>query len=171
MSEPLYRIADRDLLRSIAAHEGSFQPPHVVVEGLTEDQAMARPHGLPHSIAEIVSHALYWQDFFLRAAGGPWPGVPEHAAEGWPPVEPGGWERLRRSFLESCDRMVALAVSSPALETRLVPEGAVAPVLERESLGSGLLRGAVHTAHHLGQIVTLRQLMGLWPPPSGGMTW
>lgn len=114
---------------------------------------------------------LYWQEFFTRAAEGRWPGVPEHAAEGWSAVEPGGWEPLCREFLESCERMVALARSSPQLEARLLPEGVEAPFLERESMGSGLLHGAVHTAHHLGQIVTMRQLMGLWPPPAGGMTW
>ena len=30
---------------------------------------------------------------------------------------------------------------------------------------------AVHNAHHLGQVVTLRQLMGQWPPPAGSWTW
>jgi uncharacterized damage-inducible protein DinB len=30
---------------------------------------------------------------------------------------------------------------------------------------------AVHTAHHIGQIVTLRQLLGAWPPPQGSHTW
>jgi hypothetical protein len=29
----------------------------------------------------------------------------------------------------------------------------------------------VHNAHHLGQIILLRQLFGAWPPPSGRFTW
>jgi len=33
-----------------------------------------------------------------------------------------------------------------------------------ESLGA-------HNAYHFGRIVLLRQLKGLWPPPSGGDTW
>jgi hypothetical protein len=33
-----------------------------------------------------------------------------------------------------------------------------------ESLGA-------HNAYHFGRIVLLRQLMGLWPPPSGGFSW
>ena len=30
---------------------------------------------------------------------------------------------------------------------------------------------AQHNAHHLGQVVLMRQLMGEWPPPSGGSNW
>ena len=30
---------------------------------------------------------------------------------------------------------------------------------------------SIHTAHHLGQVVLLRQLIGVWPPPSGSWTW
>jgi hypothetical protein len=29
----------------------------------------------------------------------------------------------------------------------------------------------VHSSHHLGQVVTIRQLLGLWPPPAGALTW
>jgi len=30
---------------------------------------------------------------------------------------------------------------------------------------------ALHTAHHFGQVVTVRQSLGAWPPPGGGDTW
>ena len=89
MSEPLYRITDRDLLKSIASFQGGFQPPAVVLEGLTEEQATARPHGLPHSIAEIIAHMCYWQDLFNNAARQGFTGFPEHAEYGWPAIAPG----------------------------------------------------------------------------------
>jgi uncharacterized damage-inducible protein DinB len=28
-----------------------------------------------------------------------------------------------------------------------------------------------HNSYHAGQAVLLRQLLGQWPPPSGGLTW
>jgi hypothetical protein len=28
-----------------------------------------------------------------------------------------------------------------------------------------------HNAYHLGRIVLLRQLLGIWPPKSGGFSW
>ena len=33
-----------------------------------------------------------------------------------------------------------------------------------ESLGA-------HDAYHFGRIVLLRQMLGSWPPPSGGFSW
>jgi uncharacterized damage-inducible protein DinB len=30
---------------------------------------------------------------------------------------------------------------------------------------------ASHTSHHIGQVVMLRQLLGKWPLPAGGLTW
>jgi len=30
---------------------------------------------------------------------------------------------------------------------------------------------ANHNSYHLGQIVSLRRLIGAWLPPSGGATW
>jgi hypothetical protein len=28
-----------------------------------------------------------------------------------------------------------------------------------------------HNSYHLGQVVQLRQMLGAWPPASGGLTW
>jgi uncharacterized damage-inducible protein DinB len=52
----------------------------------------------------------------------------------------------------------------------------VTPAIEFPPLADYTIRDAmvhvgVHTAHHLGQVVVLRQLMGLWPPPAGSWTW
>jgi len=33
------------------------------------------------------------------------------------------------------------------------------------------LHVATHNAHHLGQVILLRQLTGAWPPPAGSWTW
>ena len=52
----------------------------------------------------------------------------------------------------------------------------ITPAIELPELGNYVVRDALihmatHNSHHLGQIVTLRQLMGLWPPRGGGWTW
>lgn len=49
MSQALYVISDRELLKSMAAFQAGFQPPAVVLEGLSEEQAAAKPHGVPQS--------------------------------------------------------------------------------------------------------------------------
>jgi hypothetical protein len=30
---------------------------------------------------------------------------------------------------------------------------------------------ASHISYHLGEVVLMRRMLGLWPPPSGGYTW
>ena len=44
-------------------------------------------------------------------------------------------------------------------------------IATRKVLDNGAAVIAIHNSHHLGQIVTLRQLMGLWQPRGGGWTW
>lgn len=171
MSEALYRISDRELLKSMAAFEAGFHAPAVVLEGLTEQQATAKPHRLPHSIAEIVSHMCYWQDFFNQIAEEGFRAFPQHAEEGWPAMQAGGWDALRDRFLASVALTQQLALHCDKLDEKLLPVDFPLPFWQRESVGSGLLHAAMHNSHHLGQIVTLRQLLGLWPPQAGSMTW
>jgi len=28
-----------------------------------------------------------------------------------------------------------------------------------------------HNSYHAGEVAFLRQILGKWPPPSGGLTW
>ena len=167
----LYRIEDRDLVIGLLSGEGGFHGAAAVLEGLTAEQALAKPHGLPHSVAEIVAHMCYWQEWFTRCAAEGFTGVAEHASEGWPAVAPGGWEALRRRYLAAIDDAKKFVATATVLDDRLIPPGVAIPFFAKESKGSGILHAVVHNGHHLGQIVTMRQLMGLWPPPAGPMTW
>lgn len=45
------------------------------------------------------------------------------------------------------------------------------PMLAEYSYRDVRAHVAQHNAHHLGQVVVLRQLLGVWPPPSGSCTW
>ena len=171
MSRALYVVSDRELLQSLSTFEVGFQPASVVLEGLTEEQATAKPHGLPHSIADLVGHMYYWQEFFSSVATDGFSGFPEHAEDSWPKLASGEWNSLRDRFLAGVEKSQQLAMTCPRLAEKLLPEDSPLPIWERESIGSGLLHACVHNAHHLGQVVTLRQLMQLWPPSGGSMTW
>ena len=37
--------------------------------------------------------------------------------------------------------------------------------------GDALVHIAQHNSHHLGQVVSARQFLELWPPRAGGWTW
>jgi uncharacterized damage-inducible protein DinB len=57
-----------------------------------------------------------------------------------------------------------------ALRDRVAGEDLLAKRGTRTHLA--LLRAmASHNSYHAGQVVVLRQLLGSWPPPSGGLTW
>ena len=167
----LYRIDDRGLLLSVLSGEGVFLEPAAVLEGLTADQAHAKPQSLPHSIAEIVAHLCYWQEWLNACATAGFTEFPEHAADGWPAVPADGWGALHMRYLRSSEEGRRIAAESESLADPLLPPGVEIPVLAKESLGSAIVHTAMHNAHHLGQIITLRQLIGSWPPPGGAMTW
>lgn len=167
----LYSIQDRNLLRLIAGVSVGFHSPEVVLSGLTPEQATTKPQGAPHSIAEIVAHICFWQDYFNQAARQGFRGLPRHASEGWPPCSAADWLELHDRFLSVIRESQEIAADAPDLDLKLLPEGVKIPFLDHDTRGSGVLHGAIHSAHHLGQIVLLRQILGLWPPAAGSMTW
>ena len=140
------------------------------LDGLSAQQASTVPAGLPHSVAEIVAHVQFWQRYLLGVLRGEDPGWVESAAESWP----GGvaqhteeqkledWEALKIKFLRDMDALAVYA-QDEAFMTQLDPQGRFRVVPLTSFAGHGL--------YHLGQVVTVRQLIGAWPPPGGGDTW
>lgn len=155
-------MSERELLIDTIA----FVPPARALEALAGGEAERRLPGAPHSIAEIVAHMAFWQDWFGRRAQGIGEPMAATAAAGWPTVEPGSWAPLRERFLSELERTAAWGG-----EDRAVTPAIEYPPLALYSLHDALVHVAQHNAHHLGQVVLLRQLMGLWPPPSGSWTW
>jgi hypothetical protein len=99
----LYKVDDRNLLTGLLSGESGFHGPAVVLDGLTAEQALAKPHGLPHSIAEIVAHMCHWQEWFNVCAVRGFTGATGHAADGWPSVPANGWDALRTRYLASIE--------------------------------------------------------------------
>jgi uncharacterized damage-inducible protein DinB len=155
----------RELLLETYAH----MPPARILEDLSAEDAERRMAGAPHSIAEIVAHLHFWQEWFRRRCEGKHAPMVERAAAGWPEVTPGAWPRLREDFVRGLEALGALDAGG-ARDARIAP-AIEFPPLAHYTLGDALVHVANHNAHHLGQIILLRQLMGRWPPPSGSWTW
>lgn len=130
------------------------------LDGLEPGQAERTPSHLPHSAAQIVAHVQFWQAHLLATLDGHPPEPPEHAGGGWP--APGEWQELRGTFLRDAQRLRALARD---------PERCAAPDRNGVAFAAMLANYAGHSVYHLGQVVTVRQALGLWPPPGGGDTW
>jgi uncharacterized damage-inducible protein DinB len=146
-------------------HPLAFAAPGDVLDGLSAEGAARNIAELPHSIVEILAHMVFWQDWFLARCSGVATPLAAHAAEGWPAAGAADWAPLRERFLAGLDRAMALPE-----EGRVEPPIEFPPMAEY-TITEALTHLAQHNAHHLGQIVTLRQALGVWPPPSGGFTW
>ena len=144
-------------------------PPQAVLEGLSADNAERRldGSGASHSIAEIVAHMAFWQDWFLGRVAGSGEPAPESASIGWPQVDKGDWPKILKQFHEGLDKVAQLDPSSKA---PIDPPFEIPPLAHHDA-GDVVSHVALHNSHHLGQVITLRQCMGLWPPPAGSFTW
>lgn len=156
MSEKARLSPNPAALRELLAGENEFRPPREILAGLTGAQACARLPAAPHSIAELVCHLLFWQDRRSAFARGEEPPWEEVEAGDWRSVAPEEWDELRQRFLEGLDAFAAHA-ADPAALAKDLPYG--------RNFGLALASQTLHNAHHLGQVILLRQLLGCWPPP------
>ena len=143
-------------------------PPAHILEGVSEDDALRRVSGLSHSIGDIVAHMDFWQRWFLHRCGGGSEALVTSASLGWPGISAGAWTNLRQQFLTGTE--AAAAFEPDRLDRPLLP-AIEFPPLANYTVRDALIHVAGHNSHHLGQIITLRQLMGSWPPKAGSWTW
>jgi len=142
-------------------------PPAGLLDDLAPEQAAAKPIPGGHSIVEILAHVVYWQAWFIDRCEGRDAGMAATASIGWPAAGAEDWEPLKTRFLKGLETAVALEPHA----ANLLDPPINFPPLAHYTVRDGLTHVAVHNAHHLGQIVTLRQLLGAWPPPQGSWTW
>ena len=144
--------------------------PAQALDGLSSAQSAVRLPGASHSVVEILAHMLYWQSWFLERCAGVGAPMASTASLGWPAAEAEEWESLRERFLEGLRQGVKISSDESACVRRIDPPIEFPP-LANYTVGDVITHMAIHNAHHLGQIITLRQFMGAWPPPEGSYTW
>jgi uncharacterized damage-inducible protein DinB len=146
----------------------AYLAPEKTLDGLSAADAERHIAGAPHSISEIVAHMVFWQDWFCaRCIGEPAP-VAASAAAGWPAVVAGSWPNVRARFLKGLEQATALGDTDTS---RHVTPAIEFPPLAHYTIAEALIHVATHNAHHLGQVILLRQMLGAWPPPAGSWTW
>ncbi len=149
---------------SALSGKGSHVATKTLFAGLGWKAAGARPQGVPHSVFQLLNHMSYWQDWVVKWLDGENPPVPKHASGGWPgsvgPASAKAWQQAVRDFRNGL--------------AKLERQSREADLLTKRGKHSrlGMLQAlASHNSYHAGQIVMLRQILGAWPPPSGGLTW
>ncbi len=142
------------LLRGGNAH----LPPESVLDGIPFERVGERVDGLPYALWELVYHLWFTQHDILvfslnpDYAGHRWPDAY------WPDAEatPESWADTRQAFLDDLEKLVRL-VESEATDLLAELDHTPGYTLLREAL-----LAADHNAHHLGEVIALRRLLGLW---------
>jgi hypothetical protein len=121
----------------------------------------AKPAGLPHSPWRLVEHMRIAQWDILEFSRNPKHVSPQFDAGYWPagdgPPDDAAWDRSLAGFRADLKAMEEL-VANPATDLFApIPHGQGQTIL-REAL---LI--ADHNSYHLGQLVTVRRLLGAWP--------
>lgn len=163
---------DRNVLEKTVGHALSGEGAHVearsAIERLDWKVTGTRPDPVPHSIFQLLNHMIYWQEWVVKWLDGEDPPIPKHASGSWPgnagPVSSEDWERAVGRFGTLLDELIRRSGEAD-LFSMGVSVGSEKTRLEMfQTIGS-------HNSYHLGQVVLLRQMLGAWPPPSGGLTW
>ncbi len=154
--------------------DSAHTPPSHILENLSEELAHRKVAGAPHTIYAEVWHAAYWQEVMLGRVHGNRTPSPEHNSMSFPDeaaARAENWAHLCARFLRGAEESATIADGDAEHLERVVrcpsPSNPARSMTVREQLESF----AAHNAYHLGRVVLLRQMLGSWPPPSGGLTW
>ena len=124
-----------------------------VLDGVTQDQAAARPLPAMHTIWELVLHVTAWADIGRARLAGERLGDPPVDVD-WPPVESTSaeaWQAAVQRLAES-HRQLADAVRE------LSDDALDAKVATLEYTVGAMLHGIIeHGTYHGGQIMLLRR--------------
>jgi hypothetical protein len=120
----------------------------------------AKPPGLPHTPWRLVEHMRIAQWDILRFSIDPHHTSPDFPAGYWPDVDAPpsskAWDQSIASFKEDLQAIKDLVTDPNTDLFTPFPHGQGQTIL-REAL-----LVADHNAYHLGQLVTVRRLLGAW---------
>ncbi len=120
----------------------------------------AKPPGLPHTPWRLLEHMRIAQWDILRFSVDPAHVSPEFPDGYWPsgdaPPDSHAWDRSVASFRADLQAMKDLVGNTETDLFKSIPHGQGQTIL-REAL-----LVADHNAYHLGQLVTVRRLIGAW---------
>jgi uncharacterized damage-inducible protein DinB len=155
----------RDLVGKLLAWEDAHVGFEAAVAGIPPKLRGVRPPGAPHSAWEIVEHLRLAQldilDFCIN---------PHYEEKKWPddywpssaaPPSKAAWEASIAQSLRDRQTLQKLAANPKIKLTARIPHGSGQTYLRE------LVLVADHAAYHVGQLVLVRQLLGIWKAKRG----
>ncbi len=166
-------------LQEILSGDGYAAPPKRILEGLAsaetgEALTHRKPVGAPHSIYEELWHVVFWQQITLDWIAGIETPYPKSSLDGFPTVldmekEPIG--ALCERFFAGLNAADEVANDNSRHDREIRCTSRPGQPVRTMTVLEQIENLAAHNAYHLGRIVLLRQLLGVWPPRSGGDSW
>ena len=142
----------------------SWQDAHVnfddAVQGVPPEMQGVRSERLPYSLWELLEHMRVTQHDILDFCRDPAYEAPKWPDDYWPkntmPPSPASWQESVAAFRADRDTL-ARFIADPLLDLYAkIPHG------EGQTYLREVVLVADHSAYHLGEIVALRRLLGVW---------
>jgi hypothetical protein len=134
--------------------EDWFAPLNVAIDGLTPEQANWKEKGADHSVAELTTHLIFWnQQELSKFLDQPKPKFSGDNKETFSPVDKDSWPATVKkadSILMNWENAIEAAD-----EKKL------------EAWYEIIAHISTHNAYHTGQIVYIRKVQGSWNPDKG----
>lgn len=158
-------MSDPDLLRAQLVTYLDWRDAHAdfaaAVRDVPDDKRGIVPAGLPYSLWQLLEHLRIAQhdilDFCIN---------PKYKEMAWPddywpraaaPPSPTAWDASIEGYRRDLEAMQALA-RDPAVDLfARIPHGSGQTYLRE------ILLVVDHAAYHIGQMVLVRRLLGIWP--------
>jgi hypothetical protein len=150
----------REHLVNLLSGHGAHVDWKASFSGVSPDLRGVRPSELPYSLWELLEHMRIAQWDILEFSRDAKHVSPEWPAGHWPstPAPPNAkaWEKSLQSFTRDLEAMKKLMASPKTDLFAKIPHGTGQTIL-REAL-----LVADHNAYHLGQVLTVRRILGNW---------
>jgi uncharacterized damage-inducible protein DinB len=149
----------RTHLRKLLDWEDAHAGFEAAVKGIPAAQRGRAPKGMPHSPWQLLEHLRVCQRDILDFCVDPHY-VEKRMEDYWPPSAAPptakAWNESVAAFRRDLERLKELAVDREVDLFARVPNGTGQTYLRE------LLLVADHNAYHVGQLVDVRRLLGLW---------
>jgi hypothetical protein len=130
------------------------------VEGIPASDRGRAPEGLPYSPWQLVEHLRITQHDILDFCRNPDYAEPHWPDDYWPasaaPPSARAWDESLERFRHDLEALKALAADRSVDLLAAIPHGSGQTYLRE------LLLVGDHTAYHVGQLIAVRRLLGIW---------
>ena len=128
--------------------------------GVPAELRGVQPQGLPYSLWQLLEHMRLSQYDILEFCRNPDYKESKWPDDYWPaspsPPSAGAWDKSIAGFRKDCEELKKLASDDNTDLFAKIPHGTGQTFLRE------LLLAADHNAYHIGQIIVVRRLLGIW---------